>query len=118
MTLSETLLDSFLFVTRMFIYALIMGVTVLAVDAVVLLLLNLWNVNTWLVFLWAEGVIMMWIGGAAGAYHHDAPFPWTTPMGTRLYRIRFAVQNLQFWISLGIAGFMLIMVGFLIWQFN
>ena len=117
-TLSETLLDSLLFVTMMFIYAFIMAVAVLAVDAVVLLLFKLWNVDTWLNFLWVEGVIMAFIGGAAGYHHHKAPLPWATPMGTRLYWIKFAVRKPLFWASFGIAGFMLILVRFLIWQFH
>lgn len=45
-TLLETLLDSLLFVAMMIAYAFIMAVAVLAVDAVVLSLLNLWNVYT------------------------------------------------------------------------
>ena len=117
-TLSETLLDSFLFVAMMFIYAFIMGVAVIAVDTVVLLLLNLWNVDTWLSFLWVEGVIMGFIGGAAGFYHRKAPVPWATPMSTRLYRIKWAIRKPLFWASFGIAGLMLILVGFLIWQFH
>jgi len=111
-------LSSLLFVAMMFIYAFIMVVVVLTVNAVVLLLLNLWNVDTWLNFLWVEGVIMAIVGGAAGYYHHGAPIPWATPLGTRLYRIKWAVQQPLFFASFGIAGFILILVGFLIWQFH
>jgi hypothetical protein len=115
-TLSETLLDSSLFIATMFIYAFIMGVIVLAVDAVVLLLLNLWNAYTWLSLLWVEGFIMAFVGGTAGLYHRKAPVPWATPMGTHLHRIKWAVRYPLFWTSFGIAGLMLILVGFLIWQ--
>jgi hypothetical protein len=117
-TLSETLLDSSLFVARMFIYAFIITVIVLAVNVVALLLLNLWNVHTWLNLLWAEGVIMAFVGGTAGLYHRKAGVPWATPMGTRLYIIKWAVRYPLFWTSFGIAGLMLILVGFLIWQFH
>ena len=107
-TLSVTLLDSLLFVATMVAYAFIMAVAVLAVDAVVLSLLNLWNVDTWLTLLWCEGVVMAGLGGVAGLTHRRAPVPWPTPMGTRLYRIKWAVRKPLFWASFGIAGLMLI----------
>ena len=110
-TLSQTILGSLLFVARMFIFALIMAVTVLAVDAVALLLLNLWNLHTWLNLLWMEGVIMAFLGGTAGLYHQKAPVFWTTPLGTRLYRIKWAVRKPLFWASFGIAGLMLVFSG-------
>jgi hypothetical protein len=116
-TLSETLLDSSLFVARLFIYAFIMGVIVLAVDVVVLLLLNLWNVHTWLNLLLVEGSIMASVGGTAGLYNRfPAPIPTVKGPGTHLYKKRRAVKRLWFWVSFGIAGLMLILVGFLIWQ--
>jgi len=100
-TLFETLLDSLRLVASIVVYAFIMAVAVLAVDAVALLLLNLWNVDTWLYLLWCEGVVMGWLGGTAGLYHRRAPVPWSTPMGTRLYRIRLAVRKPLFWASVG-----------------
>ena len=114
-TLSKTLLSSLLFVAMMFIYAFIMTVAVLAVDAVVLLLLNLWNAATWLNLLGVEGIIMALIGGSAGLYHRKAGVPWPTPLGTRLYIIKWAVQHPLIWASVGIAGLMLMLVGSLIW---
>jgi len=106
-TLSETLLDSLRLVASIVVYVFIIAVAVLAVDAVALLLLNLWNVDTWRTLLWWEGVVMAFLGGAAGLYHRRAPVPWPTPMGTRLYRIIWAVRKPVFWASVGIAGLML-----------
>jgi len=114
-TLSETLLDSLLFVAMMVAYAFIMAVAVLAVDAFVLLLLNLWNADTWLTLLWLEGVAMGLLGGVAGLGHHGAPFPWTTLTGSHLYRIEWAVRKSLFWASVGVAGLMLIVFAYFIW---
>ena len=69
------MLESLLFVAIMLIYAFIMGAAVLAVDTVVLLSLNLWNVDTWLNLLGVEGVIMGFIGGVAGLFHRKTPLP-------------------------------------------
>ena len=113
-TLLETVWGSLLFVAMMTVYAFIMAVAVLAVDAVVLLLLNLWNVDTWFTLLWCEGVVMAFLGGVAGLHHKGAPYPWATPMGTRLYRIKWAVRKPLFWASIGIAGLILILVGGLV----
>jgi hypothetical protein len=88
--------------------------TVFAVDAVVLLLFNL-DLETLQTLLWCEGVIMGFIGGTAGLYHRKAPVPWTTPMGTRLYRVKYAVGEPLFWVSFGIAGLMLIISAALIY---
>jgi len=115
-TLSETLLDSLRLVASIAVYGFIMAVAVLAVDAVALSLLNLWNVDTWLTLLWGEGVVMAFLGGTAGLYHRRAPVPWPTPMGTRLYRIKWAVRNPLFWASVGIAGLMLIILD--VWFFG
>ncbi len=114
-TFSEILLDSFLFVAMMVAYAFVIALAVLAVDAVVLLLLNLWSVDTWLTLLLLEGVVMGLLGGVAGLLHHGAPVPWATPMGTRLYRIEWAVRKPLFWASVGIAGLMLIVFAYFIW---
>ena len=115
---SETLLDPFLFAATMVAYAFIVAVVVLAIDAVVLLLLDLWNAHTWLNLLWWEGIALASIGAVAGYYHREAPVPWATPMGTRLYRIKWAVRKPLFWASFGIAGLILLLIAFLVWQFH
>lgn len=114
-TLSQILLDSLHFVARMVVYVFIIAVAVLAVDAVALSLLNLWNMDTWQTLLWCEGVVMAFLGGTAGLYHSRAPAPWPTPMGTRLYRIMWAVRKPLLWASVGIAGLMLILFACLIY---
>ncbi|MDH5713846.1 MAG: hypothetical protein OEY83_07930 [Candidatus Bathyarchaeota archaeon] len=58
---------------------------------------------------------MGFLGGVAGWTHRRAPVPWPTPMGTRLYRIKWAVRKLLFWASIGIAGLMLIVFAYFIW---
>jgi len=99
----------------MVVYAFIVAMAVLAGDTVVLLLLNLWNLETLQTLLWCEGVIMGFIGGAAGLYHRKAPVFWTTPLGSRLYRISWAVRKPWFWASFGMAGLMLIISAALIY---
>ena len=114
-TLLETLLDSLLFVAMMIAYAFIMAVAVLAIDAVVLSLLNLWNVDTWGTLLLLEGGVMAGLGGVAGLTHRKRPGLWTTPLGRRLYRIDWAVRKPLFWASFGIAGFILVISAYFIW---
>lgn len=114
-TLSETLLDSLLFVVMMVVYAFIVAMAVLAGDTVVLLLLNLWNLETLQTLLWLEGVVMAFFGGFAGLYHRKAPVFWTSPLGRRLYRIAWAVRKPFFWASFGLAGLMLIISAVLVY---
>lgn len=117
--LSETLLDILAYITRMVIFMTLIAVIVLSFDAVVLLSLSLWDVNTWLTLLWWEGVVMM-LFGAAGCWlgGRERPYPFSTPMGKKLYRIKLKVQYPWFWVSLGLAGLVLIIVASLIWQLH
>jgi len=104
-TLSETLLDILAYIARIAIYMSIMVGAVLAVDVVALWMLNLlMDMNAFYTLLFIEGLIMIFFGGVAGMSHHQAPQPWATPMGTRLYWIKRWVRYPWFWVSLGMAG--------------
>jgi hypothetical protein len=113
-TVSKTLSGSLLLVTTMIGYAFVLGMTVFAVDAVVLLLLNL-SLETLPILLWWEGIVMASFGGVAGLTHRKTPDLWATPLGRRLYRIDRAVRKPLFWASFGMAGFILIISAYLIW---
>lgn len=116
-TILETLLDVLLFVAKMILYALIMAATVLTVDAIVLFVLNQLNVDTWLSLLWLEGLVMAVVGGAAGMTHRGAPYPLSRArIGRKIYWINFVVRKPLFWASFGLAGFVLIICGYLIWM--
>jgi len=101
----------------------IVAVIVLAIDFVALWLLNLlWNTDLWIMLLWWEGIAMAFLGGAAWqcmhAYGKERPYSLLKPMEPKLYRIKLKVQHHWFWFSLAMAGLMLILGGFLIWQFH
>jgi len=116
-TPSESLL---VHVARTIVFTIIIFVAVLAVDAVVLWLLNLlWNTDLWIMLLWWEGIAMAFIGGAAWQYMHAyaAERFLPKPMRTKLYRIKPKVHHPWFCFCLAVAGLMLILFGFLIWQF-
>jgi hypothetical protein len=118
-TPSESLL---VHVARTIVFTIIIFVAVLAVDAVVLWLLNLlWNTDLWIMLLWWEGIAMAFLGGAAWQFMHaygaERSYFLPKPMRTKLYRIKLKVQHPWFCFSLAMAGLMLILVGFLIWQF-
>jgi hypothetical protein len=115
-TPSESLL---VHVARTIVFTIIIFVAVLAVDAVVLWLLNLlWNTDLLTMLLWWEGIAMTFLGGAAWqrihAYGREARISLPKPMETKLYRIKLKVQHPWFCFSLVVAGLMLILVGFLI----
>jgi hypothetical protein len=95
MTSSESLLVYF---ARIIVFTIIISVAVLIVDAIALLLLNLWIVDTWLTLLWVEGVAMA-IFGAAGYKRGE------NPLLTPKYKYSW------FWVSAGMAGLVLIFVG-------
>jgi hypothetical protein len=116
-TPSESLL---VHVARIIVFAIIIFVAVLAVDAFVLWLLNLvWNTDLWIILMWWEGIAMAFLGSAVWQYVHVYVPPWALPkpISTKLYRIKLKVQHPSFWLSVAMAGLMLILVGFLIWQF-
>ena len=104
-TPSESLL---VYVARIVIFTIIIFVAVLAVDVVILWLLSL-DVDTWLMLLWWEGVAMAFFGGA-GWWRGDKPLPISRLSDKRIYKLKVKFQYPWFWVSLGMAGFMLIIL--------
>jgi hypothetical protein len=101
---SESLL---VFVARIVIFTVIMFASILAIDVFLLWLLNL-DVSTWLTLLFWEGIIMAFFGGAAG--WRESPEPVFTPMGKPLTTVKLKYRYPWFWVSLGMAGFLLILL--------
>jgi len=116
-TLQETSIDALAYIARIAVLMTLIAGFVLTIDVFALLLFN-WNVDTLIMLLWYEGVAMAFFGGAGWWWGRERPYPLPTPMGTKLYRMKLKVQHPWFWVSLGMAGFILILVGFLIWQFH
>jgi hypothetical protein len=113
-TQSESLL---VYVARIIVFTIIIFVAVLAVDAVALLLLNLWIVDTWLALLWGEGLVMVFFG-AAGNWGRKKPSPIAPLSGKRIYKLKVKYKYPWFWVSVGMAGLVLWLVSYLIWQFH
>ncbi len=108
MTWRESLYDVVKYVAGIIAATAIAIGVVLAVDAVVLLLINQWKVDKWLLLLSYEGLAMA-VVGSAGWWRVGGQRPefWSIPSGKRLYRIRVSFKQPWFWVSLGMAGFML-----------
>jgi len=97
------------YVARIIIFTTIIFVAVLAVNVVILWLLIL-DLDTWLMLLWYEGVAMAFFGGA-GWWRGDKPRPIPRLSGKRMYKLKVKFQYPWFWVSLGMAGFMLVILG-------
>jgi hypothetical protein len=95
------------FVARIVISTIIIFASVLAIDALLLWLLDL-DVNAWLTLLFWEGVIMAIFGGGVG--WREGPKPIFTPLGKPLTTVKLKYRYPWFWVSLGLAGFLLILL--------
>jgi len=101
-----TLLDLLVYVGKMFLWAAVVFVIVLAIDVVILGVFNLLaDLGAWYILLFIEGLVMMALG--AGGVWHEHPAYWTSPLGERLYRVEVKFQWPWFWASVGMAGFAL-----------
>lgn len=96
-------------VARMVVFTVIIFVAILTVDVAVLWLLNL-DMGTWLTLLWWEGVAMAFFGGGAGWWWRESPEPVYTPTGKLLTKVKLKYRYPWFWVSLGMAGLMLIVL--------
>jgi hypothetical protein len=100
---------SLFLVARIVFSTIIIFVAVLAVDVVELWLHNL-DMGTWLTLLWWEGVVMAFLGGGAGWWWRENPEPVFTPTGKLLTKVKLKFRYPWFWVSLGVAGLMLIVL--------
>jgi len=109
-TLWETLLNSLIFGVLLVFHAIIAVVAVLAVDVVALWLFNLLtDVNTWLTLLFVEGAIMMALSVASYSTGSGPAFsPWPNAPLPRRFRVKYRYPRL--WVTLGIAGLVLIIL--------
>jgi len=106
-TLSETLLSAVAYIARIMAFAGITTAVVLVVDAVALRLLNLsWNLDTRLDLLFWEGLVTVMFG-ATGWWWGEQPYHFTTPTGSKTYKIETKYRYPWFWVSVGIAGILL-----------
>ena len=94
-------------VAKIAIFTIIIFLAVLTVDVVALWLLNL-DAGTLLTLLWWEGVVMAFFGGVGG--WRESPEPIFTPTGELLTKVKWKYRYPWFWISLGMAGLMLIIL--------
>lgn len=95
------------FVVRIVLFTIIMFASILAIDVLLLWLLDL-DESTWLTLLFWEGVIMAFFGGAVG--WREGPEPIFTPLGKPLTTVKWKYRYPWFWVSLGMAGFLLILL--------
>ncbi len=93
---------------RILLFTISIFAAILVVDVVLLLLLSL-DTGTWLTLLWCEGVIMAFFGGA-GWWWGESPEPVFTPTGKLLTKVKLRYRYPWFWVSLGMAGLMLIIL--------
>ncbi len=100
---------SLFLVARIVFFTIIIFVAILAVDVVVLWLLN-WDTGTWLTLLWWEGLVMAFFGGGAGWRWRESPEPVFTPTGKLLTKVKLKYRYPWVWVSLGMAGLMLIVL--------
>ncbi|UCC33917.1 MAG: hypothetical protein JSW53_02635 [Candidatus Bathyarchaeota archaeon] len=94
------------YVARIIVWFLIILGVVLAVDALILLLLNrLTDVETWLQVLFYEGLVLALFGGGAWMRGGgERPLPVTIPSGKQVYKVKVKFKYPWFWASVGIAG--------------
>ena len=102
--------SSLIDVTLLILYAVIMVIVVLAVDSFALLLLNLQiDVGTWVTLLISEAFGMLLFGVAGWGFREfeHIPVGWKE---TRIIHLRFTPRYPWFWLSMGIAGVILIII--------
>ena len=95
------------FVARIVVSTIIIFTSFLAIDVSLFWLLDL-DGNTWLTLLFWEGVAMAFLGGGVG--WREAPELVFTPTGKPLATIKWKSRYPWFWISFGMAGFLLILL--------
>ena len=99
---SESLL---VYVAKIIIFAIIMFVAILGVDAFVLWLFKLlWNVDIWLTLLFLEGLVMAFFGVGSGTGQRDRPVYVYSPMGKLLAKVEVKFKYPWFWVSVGMTG--------------
>ena len=102
--------NSLIDVAVLILYAVVMVVVVLAADSFALLLLNLQtDAGTWITLLLSEAVGMLLVsvaGWGIREYEH-IPIGWKD---TRIIHLRLTPRYPGFWLSMGIAGAILIII--------
>jgi len=98
-------------VTRLFVYAFIVAVSVLAVDMLGLFLLDLLkNADTVLLLIFLEAVAMMLVG-TVGWGHREHEFPvvgwWKR---TEIHHVRYRPRYPSFRLVIAMAGLMLMFI--------
>ena len=102
--------NSLIDVALLILYAVIMVIVVLAADWFALLLLNLQtDVGTWVTLLISEAFVMLLFGAAGWGFKEfeHIPVGWKE---TRIIHLRFTPRYPWFWLSVGIAGVVLIII--------
>ena len=102
--------NSLVDVVLLILYAVIMVIVVLAVDSFALLLLNLQtDAGTWVTLLISEALVMMAFGVAGWGFREfeHIPVGWKE---TRIIHLRLTPRQPGFWLSMGIAGVILIII--------
>ncbi len=102
--------NSLIDVALLILYAVIMVIVVLAADWFALLLLNIQtDVGTWVTLLISEAFVMMALGAAGWGFKEfeHIPVGWKE---TRIIHLRFTPRYPWFWLSVGIAGVVLIII--------
>ncbi len=102
--------NSLVDVALLILYAVIMVVVVLAADWSALLLLNLQtDVGTWVTLLISEALVMMALGVAGWGFREfeHIPVGWKD---TRMIHLRLTPRHPGFWLSMGMAGVVLIII--------
>ena len=97
-------------VALLILYAVIMVIVILAADSFALLLLNLQtDTGTWITLLISEALVMLIFGVAGWGFREfeHIPIGWKD---TRIIHLRFAPRQPWFWLSMGIAGVILIII--------
>lgn len=97
-------------VALLILYAVIMVAVVLAADSFALLLLNLpTDIGTWITLLISEAFVMLLFGVAGWGFREfeHIPVGWKD---TRIIHLRLTPRQPGFWLSMGIAGVILIII--------
>ena len=102
--------NSLIDVALLILYAVIMVIVVLAADWFALSLLNLQtDIGTWVTLLISEAFVMLLFGAAGWGFREfeHIPVGWKD---TRIIHLRFTPRYPWFWLSVGIAGVILIII--------